>query len=618
MAFDLIAAGGPYAPLADELMLFGRFVGAWDVASTWWDADGGARQQDGEWHFAWALGGRAVQDVLFAPRRRARPARHDAAGLRRAGRHVARQLVLPGARAVRAPGGAPRRRRHPDRGRDDGRAHPRALELRPHRAGELPLAGPLLGGRRRHLAAAAGDARDASAALTGAVQRRVAPVGAARRAVAARAVAGGVDERVLARVGAARAHAARAMLGDRRGQARDGGHRHALDHRRPVPRPHAEPQPVAPVQLHGRRDGQAARDGVEAPRELRRLARRDGGAQLAPQGATRLQVARGGGAVEVVLRQEALEVGDARQPLGVGGVGIAGVDEVERQHAGLPERAVLLVRVRVHSFLTTYGSTTTVSVLMVSTTYETSDLAQRVAALDAPSNLGLRPPAEGVAPGVYKLAGALNASLGDTHTLTHIEFLKTMQELKPNITVLLYAFNDIDYLAQVTPREGQSEHATSFFAAISPVRILFKNSFLFQSIYVRLRLLTYAPSPELSNPYENNALLNEHFRDLDRFVSLASTSSTLVTIVPFNIGVVASKDVGSDYNHFVKAATAHGLPIWPAGPEVFSGHAYKDLIVNMLDSHPNELAHQLLADRIADRVQVAMETHLQNQGPSEQ
>ena len=122
-----------------------------------------------------------------------------------------------------------------------------------------------------------------------------------------------------------------------------------------------------------------------------------------------------------------------------------------------------------------------------------------------------------------------------------------------------YAFNDIDYLAQVTPREGQSEHATSFFAAISPVRILFKNSFLFQSIYVRLRLLTYAPSPELSNPYENNALLNEHFRDLDRFVSLASTSSTLVTIVPFNIGVVASKDVGSDYNHFVKAASAHGL-----------------------------------------------------------
>src|SRR2546421_2068313 len=32
---------------------------------------------------------------------------------------------------------------------------------------------------------------------------------------------------------------------------------------------------------------------------------------------------------------------------------------------------------------------------------------RQVALIDAPSNLGLRPPAEGVSPGVYKLAGAL-------------------------------------------------------------------------------------------------------------------------------------------------------------------------------------------------------------------
>lgn len=212
---------------------------------------------------------------------------------------------------------------------------------------------------------------------------------------------------------------------------------------------------------------------------------------------------------------------------------------------------------------------------------------------------------------------SLNASIGDTHTLTHIEFLKAMQGHQPDVTLLLYAFNDIDYLAQVTPREGQSEHAGSLLARISPVRILFKNSFLFQSIYIRLRLMTYAPSPEDSDPYGNDALLDEHFRDLDRFVSLASTSSTLVAIVPFNIVVVASKDASSHYNHFVKAAAAHGLPIWPAGPEVFSGHAYKDLVVNTLDSHPNERAHQLLADRIADRVQVALERHLQTHVTSE-
>ena len=37
----------------------------------------------------------------------------------------------------------------------------------------------------------------------------------------------------------------------------------------------------------------------------------------------------------------------------------------------------------------------------------TSHAARRIAVLDAPSNLGLRPPVEGTVPGCYKLAGAL-------------------------------------------------------------------------------------------------------------------------------------------------------------------------------------------------------------------
>ena len=54
---------------------------------------------------------------------------------------------------------------------------------------------------------------------------------------------------------------------------------------------------------------------------------------------------------------------------------------------------------------------------MAHTTYETPHLARRIAALDAPSNLGLRPPADGVAPGVYKLAGALR----DTGLLRRVD-----------------------------------------------------------------------------------------------------------------------------------------------------------------------------------------------------
>jgi hypothetical protein len=43
----------------------------------------------------------------------------------------------------------------------------------------------------------------------------------------------------------------------------------------------------------------------------------------------------------------------------------------------------------------------------MTTTFETFSELWRPAVLDAPSNLGLSPPAEGVVPGCYKLAGAL-------------------------------------------------------------------------------------------------------------------------------------------------------------------------------------------------------------------
>jgi hypothetical protein len=62
-------ADGPTADLADELMLFGRFVGSWDVAWTGVDETGQPARLTGELHFGWVLGGRAVQDVWIVPGR---------------------------------------------------------------------------------------------------------------------------------------------------------------------------------------------------------------------------------------------------------------------------------------------------------------------------------------------------------------------------------------------------------------------------------------------------------------------------------------------------------------------------------------------------------------------
>ena len=65
MLTSLMEAGGPHSDHQDKLMLFGRLVGSWTVKSYWYDQQKVTSEAEGEWHFAWILGGRGVQDILF-------------------------------------------------------------------------------------------------------------------------------------------------------------------------------------------------------------------------------------------------------------------------------------------------------------------------------------------------------------------------------------------------------------------------------------------------------------------------------------------------------------------------------------------------------------------------
>jgi len=64
--FELIAASGPFEEYPEKLMLYGQFVGSWDIDATWYQPGGQRRTGRGEWHFNWILGGHGIQDVLFA------------------------------------------------------------------------------------------------------------------------------------------------------------------------------------------------------------------------------------------------------------------------------------------------------------------------------------------------------------------------------------------------------------------------------------------------------------------------------------------------------------------------------------------------------------------------
>lgn len=59
-----LLAKDPYPDAAERLSLFGRFIGSWQMEITFVGTAGQHTTQDADWYFAWALGGRAIQDIL--------------------------------------------------------------------------------------------------------------------------------------------------------------------------------------------------------------------------------------------------------------------------------------------------------------------------------------------------------------------------------------------------------------------------------------------------------------------------------------------------------------------------------------------------------------------------
>jgi hypothetical protein len=66
---DALHVSSPAADLAERLMLFGQFVGSWNLQWFGFDQRAEPSTMSGELHFGWVLGGRAVQDVWIVPGR---------------------------------------------------------------------------------------------------------------------------------------------------------------------------------------------------------------------------------------------------------------------------------------------------------------------------------------------------------------------------------------------------------------------------------------------------------------------------------------------------------------------------------------------------------------------
>ncbi len=74
MAVFPLQADGPHPDIPPQQRIFAPFIGSWDLRVTWYADGAPVRRASGEWHFAWVLEGRGVQDVWIVPPRRERPA----------------------------------------------------------------------------------------------------------------------------------------------------------------------------------------------------------------------------------------------------------------------------------------------------------------------------------------------------------------------------------------------------------------------------------------------------------------------------------------------------------------------------------------------------------------
>lgn len=79
---DALQAEGPASGRAEAMALYAWLIGSWDLDVSELLEDGSTRRRNGEWHFAWVLEGRAIQDVWIVPARGTRRAGDAAAAAR--------------------------------------------------------------------------------------------------------------------------------------------------------------------------------------------------------------------------------------------------------------------------------------------------------------------------------------------------------------------------------------------------------------------------------------------------------------------------------------------------------------------------------------------------------
>jgi hypothetical protein len=195
-----------------------------------------------------------------------------------------------------------------------------------------------------------------------------------------------------------------------------------------------------------------------------------------------------------------------------------------------------------------------------------------------------------------------NVSRPDLDTRQEIDLLAAVPPVDPDVTLLLYVFNDMEYLQPMTQRTAMTEAPVGLVDRLNPWRFIFINSFLFQELYVRARHARLALSTEAeTDPYADSGKVALHLRDVCRLVHAAESEGSVAVVVPFDIAPMLAPSYLERMKRFARQASGAGIPVWRVDT-AFTGHRFSELAVDNLDAHPNVLAHSLAARAVAEQL----------------
>jgi len=204
----------------------------------------------------------------------------------------------------------------------------------------------------------------------------------------------------------------------------------------------------------------------------------------------------------------------------------------------------------------------------------------------------------------------INIAQPDRHTLQEIESLRRALAYRPEVVLLLYTFNDIDYLTAefgyppVTVRNVISESPRSLGDRIHPLRFIYWNSYAFQEVYGRIKVMGWSRKGSRRSGFDlfdQEPAILKHVGDLARFASLGESAGALVRIVPFDPRRTLNPATLASYRTFVARLEQAGVPVLSLA-DAFRPHTLEELTVSSIDRHPSALANRLAADALYPRL----------------